>query len=194
MTEGTSYTIWANVTNTIGQNSTALGVQATFYLLAQSGSGSQINIGGSPGSVQFFNYTSNTTVSSTAWPSPVNLPYNHTIRAVVHYNPDRSGNWALWVNATATNEFVSDYKSGGNQAQVAVALNQNPIVNDEIIAAVLLIAIGVIVVIVFLYRRRSSGGSSKSSKGSSSGKSGGDRGKDKDKEKDKDKKDEDDDE
>lgn len=169
MTDGDSYTIWANITNTVGENSTALNVQATFYLLPPSGSGNKVIIGGSPASVEFYNYTSNTTISATPWPAPVNLPYNHTVRAVIQYNPSISGNYNVWINATASNEFVSDYANGANTAEVAVTLNANPLTTDLIYAAIAVVVIIVIVGLVWYTRfRGKSGTSSKSSKGTSS--------------------------
>src|SRR5579871_440318 len=174
MTDGSSYTIWANITNTVGKNSTANGVSAVFYLLPPSGSGSKIIIGGSPGSVEFYNYTSNTTISATAWSGPVNLPYNHTVRAVIQFNPSQTGNYNLWVNATATNEFVSDYANGANTAQVAVTLNANPLTQDLIYVAIVVVVILVIGGLVWYTRFRGrSGSSSKSSKGTSGSSSKG---------------------
>ncbi len=169
MTDGSSYTVWANITNTVGQNSTALGLSAVFYLLPPSGSGNKVTIGGSPGSVAFYNYTSNTTVSASAWAGTVNLPYNHTVRAVIQFNPSQTGNYNLWVNATATNEFVSDYANGANTAQVAVTLNANPLTQDLIYVAIAVVAILVIGGLIWYTRFRGrSGSSSKSSKGTSS--------------------------
>ncbi len=176
MTDGTSYTVWVNVTNTIGQNSTALGTQVRFYLLPPSGVGSGTTMGDSPGSVQFYNYTTNTTLASSPWPtSSIDLKYNHTVRAVIHFNPSSTGTFDLWANASAANEFISDYKTGANQMHVSVTLNQNPIVLYEEIAAVIGVAVVIIVVIIF-WRRRSSGPKT-GGKPSGSGKSGSDKSK-----------------
>jgi hypothetical protein len=173
VTDGSTYTVWANVSNTIGKNSTAQGVQVRFYLLPPSGTGTGSNIGGSPGSVQFYNYTSNTTVSSTPWNGPVNLPYNKTVRAVISWKPATTGTYDLWVNATAANEFVSSYAGGTNQEHVAVTLNQNPIVGDEEIAGVVAAAVAVIVIIVLLWRRRTTVRTTKTTtKTTTSGKGG----------------------
>jgi len=179
MTGGSSYTIWVNVTNTLGQNSTAANVQVRFYLLAPSGSGAGANIGGSPASVQFYTYVTNTTVSSTPMVPPINLSYNHTIRAQISFSPGLVGSYDLWVNATASNEFVSDYRNGANQAHVGVTLNQNPIVLYEEIAAVGVVAAVIIAAVILFYRRRVSGGgkSTKPSTGST-GKGGLERPKD----------------
>jgi hypothetical protein len=170
MNEGSSYTVWANITNTVGQNSTAMNLSVLFYLLPPSGSGSQVVIGGSPTSVLFYNYTSNTTTSSVPWGGAVDLPYNHTVRAQISYNPGLSGNYDLWVNATATNEFVSDYANGANTAQVPVTLNQNQLSTDLIYVVIGVVAV-IVIVGLFLYLRRRDRPSSsgKSSKGTSGG-------------------------
>lgn len=178
MTDGTTYTIWANVTNSLGKNSTALNVSVRFYLLPPSGSGSPITIGGSPASVQFYNYTSNTTVSSAPIATGLtSLKWNHTVRAVITWNPDRQGSYDLWVNATASNEFPGQYVNGANTAKVPVTLNPNPLTQDLEYAA-----IGAAVVIIiggawYILRRRSRGGSAAKSKSSTTGKSGLERGK-----------------
>lgn len=175
MTDGSTYTVWVNVTNTIGQNSTAEGVAVLFYLLPPSGSGSPIAIGGSPGSVKFFNYTSNTTTNATPFATgSASLKWNHTVRAEISFTPARQGSWSLWVNATATNEFPQSYKSGANTAHVAVQLNANPLTTYEEIAAIAAVAVLVIVAVYFLvYRPRMKGGATTST---TSGKRGLERG------------------
>jgi len=179
MTDGSSYTIWANVTNTLGKNSTALGLQVRFYLLPPSGVGSGTTIGGSTASVQFYNYTSNTTISSSPTATgTMNLVYNKTVRAVISFTPSSSGTFDLWVNASASNEFISDYKIGSNQASITVTLNPNPIVLDEEIGGVVAVIVVLIVVLVLYSRRGSSKSSSKGgSKSSGSGKSTSDKSK-----------------
>ncbi|HYK93361.1 MAG TPA: PKD domain-containing protein [Thermoplasmata archaeon] len=179
MTDGTSYTIWVNVTDSLGKNSTAQNVSVRFYLLPPSGSGSPINIGGSPGSVQFFNYTSNTTVSSSpSFTGLATIKYNHTLRAEISWNPDRTGTFDLWVNATASNEFPGTYSNGANTAKVSVTLNPNPTTQYLQYAAIGGAVVVIIGVAWYLLRRRSRGGSAP--KGKSSGtasKSGLERGK-----------------
>jgi len=174
MTDGKSYTVWVNVTNTIGKNSTAENVQVLFYLLPPSGSGSPIAVGGSPGSVQWFGYTNGTVNTTSAGTGTVSIRWNETLRAQVTVNPARTGNWDIWANATATNEFAANYAAGGNQAHVAVTLNQNPIVQYEEYGAIAAVAIVVIVAIVLFLRRRTAGPSTKAS--SSGGKAGLERG------------------
>ncbi len=176
MTGGSSYTVWVNVTNTIGKNSTANDLAVRFYLLPPSGSGSGTTIGGT---VEFYNYTSNTTIASSPIPSPVNLVYNHTVRAVIRYSPSSTGTFDLWANATASNEFVSDYRNGANTAHVSVSLNPNPLVLYEEVGAGVAVAALAIVLVLVWYRRRTSGGGAKPAKsGAPSSKSGLERGKD----------------
>ena len=178
MTDGSSYTVWVNVTNTLGKNSTAMGVQVLFYLLPPSGGGSPIPIGGAPGSVQFYNYTSNTTIASAPFATgTANLAYNITVRAVVSFTPARQGTWDLWANATAANEFQANYAQGANQAHTQVTINPNPLQTYELYGAIAIVVVVVIVAIALYWRARirpkPSGGKS------SSGKSGGGDAKDK---------------
>jgi PKD domain len=182
MTDGSTYTVWVNVTNTIGANSTAENVAVLFYLLPPSGSGNQIAVGGSPGSVVWYGYSNQTngTVNTTsAGTGTISIPFNETFRAEIQFKPARTGNWDLWANATASNEFAANYAAGGNQAHVAITLNANPIVQDEEYIAIAAVIIIAIVAIVLFYRRRTSTPTSKSS-GSKSGLERGGSKKDKD--------------
>ncbi|HKV90392.1 MAG TPA: PKD domain-containing protein [Thermoplasmata archaeon] len=171
MTDGTSYTIWANVTNTIGKSSNATDVAALFYLLPSSGSGTPIAIAGSPSSVKWYGYTNGTVNSTLAGTGTITIPYNHTFRAVIQWTPVRSGTWALWVNATAANEFPGNYVSGVNQAHVAITLKPNPLSQVELYGGIAAVAIILIVAIALWFRRRGAAPSTKSS-----GKSGLERG------------------
>jgi PKD domain len=187
LTAGSSSTYWANVTNTIGTNSTATGVQVRFYILPPSGSGSPIGIGNSPASVSFWNYTSTGALNSTPQGTgSTTLKFNHTIRAMVTWTPARTGTWSLYVNATAANEFAGSY--GPNVAHVQINLNPNPTTQYEEYGAIAGAVILVIIAIVVFYRRRSGRSSTKST---SSGRSGLLRGGSKKDEKDKDADDED---
>lgn len=172
MNDGSSYTVWVNVTNTLGKNSTAEGVRVAFYLLPPSGSGSPINIGGSPNSVQFYNYTSNTTIASAPFATgSTNLAYNITVRAVITFTPGRQGTFDIWANATATNEFEANYAQGSNQAHTQVTLNANPITNYEIYGGAAIIVVVLVVAFVLYWRRRARprSASGKSTSGSKSG-------------------------
>ncbi|HEV2166514.1 MAG TPA: hypothetical protein VGS23_06025, partial [Thermoplasmata archaeon] len=169
MTDGSTYTIWANVTNIGGNTSIARNISVQFYLLPPSGSGVPISIGGSPGSVKFFNWQNKTIVSSSANATGVlpTLAYNHSVKVEIQFTPGRTGTWDLWVNATAQNEFGPDYTSKENQQHVQVVLNANPIVADEEYAAIGGAAVLVIVLIVLLLRRKRA--PKPSGKGSGSG-------------------------
>jgi hypothetical protein len=169
MTDGTTYTIWANVTNLGGANSTADNVTVRFYLLPPSGSGSQDIIGGSPGSVKFYAWHDNATPSSPNSTGSGTIPYNHTYKVEIQFDPDRTGTWDVWVNATASNEFAPDYTSGQNQAHVQVTLNQNPIIGLETDLAIVGAVVVVIALIVFFFWRRGRARSGGGGKASSSG-------------------------
>jgi hypothetical protein len=171
MTDQSSYTVWVNVTNTLGQNSTAMGVQVRFYLLPPSGSGTPISVGGSPNTVQFYNYNNATGVvaSSANATGSINLKYNETVRAQISFNPARTGTWELWANATAINEFTGDYATGGNQAHVSVSLVANPIVLDEEIGAGVVIVLALIFLLVYWFYLRPRQGRSTSSSRSDRG-------------------------
>lgn len=175
MTGGSSYTVWVNVTDTIGKNSTCQNLAVRFYLLAPSGSGSGTTIGGT---VQFYTYVTNTTINGTAEPTPLNLVYNKTVRAQTSFSPSSTGSFDLWANATCSNEFSSDYRNGANTAHVGVTLNPNPIVQIEEIVVGVVIAAAAIALIVFYFRRSRGGSSSKGAKsGAGPARSGLERGK-----------------
>ncbi len=153
LTDGDSYTVWANVTNTLGQNSTAQNVSVLFYLLPPSGSGSQIALGGGASNVVFYGYTNGTVNSTEYGKGLVSLKYNITIRAEISFTPTRTGTWSLWVNATASNEFEGDYASGGNEAHVTVSINPNPLTVDLEYGAVAAAVIAILVIAFLVYRR-----------------------------------------
>lgn len=156
MNAGTSYTIWVNVTVGGGTKAVATNVQVAFYLQAPSGSGSPnfiVNAGSS--AVQFYNYTGGV-VNPTPWATGTipSLAFGATVRAVISWTPGPVGNWILYANATASNEFSADYIHGPNLASTPITVNQNPInlyIEYAIIAAV---AVIIIVLLVFLFRRR----------------------------------------
>lgn len=168
MTQGSDYTVWVNVTDTIGQNSTATATTVQFYLLPPSGTGSRILIAGSPNSVKFYNYTNGVLDTTPIATGSVDIHWNQTVRAEITFNPGRTGTFDLWANATCSNEFASDYAAGGNQAHVQVQLNANPITTYETYAAVIVAVVAVIVVAVIIWRR----GGIRSSRGGAKGTSG----------------------
>jgi hypothetical protein len=172
MNEGTSYTIWGNVTNTIGNQSTAVNVSAEFYLTGTSGSGTRIDLQ-SPNSVQWYNYT-NGVVASTPFATGLlpKLAYNETVRAQITWDPSRTGTFSLTLNATCPNEFSGNY--GPNVESQLVTLNPNPTTTLLIDLGIFAAVVVVILVLVLLYRRNRRGPSDR--KGSSSSKSGLERG------------------
>lgn len=163
MTAGTSYTISVNVTDLFGLNSTAMSTTVRFYLLPPSGTGSPINIGGSPSTVQFFLWSGKSLASTANATGQVDIKWNQTYKAVIQFDPSRTGTWELWASANATNEFAANYQNGANQAHVQVNLNPNPIVLEEEVAGVIAVAAAVIAGGIYYFRRR---GSKPVSKGS----------------------------
>jgi hypothetical protein len=155
MTDQSTYTIWCNVTNTVGKNSTATNVVVGFYLLPNSGVGTPIYIGGSTSSVKFYNVTNGTVGTTPIATGSVNLPYNKTVRAEISFTPARTGDFQLYANATASNEFYGDYVSGANLAHVGVTLKVNPTVQAEEYGAIAVAAVVVIVALILYLRQRS---------------------------------------
>ena len=151
---GTTYTFWVNVTAGGGSRSVAQGVQVTFYLTSPTGT-SRTYIGGSPASVQWFNYTSgavNTAPFATG--TLVNMTYNTTYRALITWSPGTTGNFVLYANVTATNEWSGNYNHGPQQISQSITVHPNPTTQlleyVAIAAAVIIVIFG----IIFLYRRR----------------------------------------
>jgi hypothetical protein len=173
VTDGSSYTIWANLTNTVGKSSVAENVTVLFYLLktGQTGIGTVI---GSGNQVKFYNYTSGA-VDSTPIATGVlpTLAYNATVRVQFSWTPGITGSYNLFANASATNEFSGSV--GPNVASTPVTLNANPIQQDYLYAEIGGVAVAVIIVIVFYvgYWRPRHTGSSRTSSTSRSGLSRG---------------------
>ncbi len=170
MTDGSGYTIWANVTNTVGKNSTAFDVSVSFYLLNSGGTGSRQNVG-SASQVQFYGYTNgvlNTTLLATG--VLPKLAWNQTVRAEIHWTPGvAAGSYSLYVNATATNEFPANY--GPNVASVPVSIAASPYANlVEYVVIVVIAAFAILVVVYMLRKQRNRPASS--GRGSSSGSKG----------------------
>jgi hypothetical protein len=156
-TAGTSKTIWVNVTvGPTGTNKpTAKGIQVSFYLLNPSGTGSRTYVGGSPGSVKFYNYTGGVVNSvSFATGTIGSLAWNTTVRAEISWNPSTTGNFILYANASAQNEFAGDYNSGPQTVSQSITVNPNPTTQLLEYGAIAAVVIVVIALIVLLYRRR----------------------------------------
>ena len=170
---GSSATYWVNVTVGGGTKSTALNVQVSWYFTSPGGT-SRTYIGGSPTSVTFYNYTSKGVVNTVALgkASIPSVAYNVTLRAVFTWTPSKTGNFELYANATASNEFQGDYSSGTNVASTAITVNPNPVTQALEYIAIGVAVVAVILAIIFYVRRR--GGPRKTAK--TSGKSGLERG------------------
>ena len=182
--EGSSYTYWVNVTVGGGTKSTAQSIEVTWYITSPGGT-ARTYIAGSPGSVTFYNYTSKGVVNpiSMTTGSIASLPYNTTVRAVIHWTPGSTGNFQLYANATASNEFVGDYSSATNVASMSITVSPNPttqLLEYVAIAAAVIVAIALI--ILYVRRRGGRGKASKSTSGRSGLERGGKRAEDEDEE------------
>jgi PKD domain len=186
VTAGTSYTIWVNVTVGGGPQAVANNVTVSFYTLSPSGTGSRNLVGGSPGSVQFYQYTGgvlNSTLLATG--TLPTLAHNKTVRAQISWNPSSTGNFVLYANVSASNEYAGDYLNGPQTVSQSITVNPNPTTQLLIDVGIAAAAIAAILLIVFFLRRRSR----KAASPKSSGRSGLER-----KSRDEDDEDEDDDE
>ncbi len=154
LTDGTTYTFWVNVTIGGGLKAVAKDVTVSFYILSATGSGSKTYFSGSPGSVQFYNYTSkgvaNTTVLATG--SVPTVAFNKTLRAVITWNPGVTGNFILYANASASNEANSSYGTA-NIASLAISVKANPTTQLLEYGGIAAAVIIVIVALVWWYRR-----------------------------------------
>jgi PKD domain len=174
---GTSYTIWVNLTAGGGAKSTAQNVTVSFYLTSPTGT-SRTYIGGSPSSVKFYNFTSgvvNTVPFATGLIA--SMVYGTTYRAEIQWTPSSTGNFVLYANVTASNEYSGNYINGPQTLSQSVTVNPNPTTQLLEYVAIAVAVIVVIFLIVVLYRRRT--GRSGTTKSSSGGRSGLERGKSK---------------
>ncbi len=155
---GTTYTFWVNVTTKAasGKVAVANGVQVTFYLTSPGGTSRTI-IAGSPGSVTFYNYTSGGVANALVDTGTVaSLAYNQTLRAQIRWTPGTTGNYDLYANATATNQFSGNLGQA-NVAQVSITVNPNPTTQLLEYVAIGVAVVVVLGLIIFYYRRRSRG-------------------------------------
>jgi hypothetical protein len=151
---GTSQTIWVNITVGGGTLAVAKNVTVKFYTLSPTGSGNPNYIGGSPGTVTFYTYSGGV-VNATASATGVlpTLAYNHTVRAQIQWSPGTTGNFVLYANASAQNEYAGDYINGPQTVTQSITVNPNPTTTLLIDVGIVVAVILVIVVIVFLYTR-----------------------------------------
>ncbi|MGA8092550.1 MAG: PKD domain-containing protein [Thermoplasmata archaeon] len=163
ISDGSSVTYWVNITVGGGSKAVADDVSVAFYLLSPSGGGSPNYIGGSPGSVQFFNYTSPGVVNTVSFAtgSIASLAYNTTVRAVVTWTPGITGNYVLYANVTAANEFSGDYTNGPNVATMSISIGPNPTTQLLEYVAIGVAVVVVILLLILYYRRRTGKGGAK---------------------------------
>ncbi len=169
LTAGSTYTFWVNVTVGGGAKSVAQNVRVVFYLLSAGGSGSQITIAGSPTSVKFYNYTSANVINTTSFATGVvsSLAFNKTVRAEITWTPARTGNYNLYANATASNEFSGSYHGGPNVASpigITISPNSTTVLLEY---AAIGVAVVVVILLLILYYRRRTGKSGAKAGGTS---------------------------
>jgi Protein of unknown function (DUF1416) len=159
LTAGTSYTFSVNVTDGIGTKSVANNVQVNWYYTSPGGTG-RTYIAGTPGSVKFYNYTSPGVPNSSPFAvgSIASLAYNKTVLAVISWTPVHTGNYQLYANVTAMNEFAGDYSSNTNVATMPITVSPNPTTQLLEYVAIGAAVVVVLLLIIFYYRRRSGRG------------------------------------
>jgi len=165
LTQGKSATFWVNVTNQGGSKSTADSVAVVWYVKSASGTGADKYIT-SP--TTFYNYSSGTPVS-VPWAKsvPVDLGKNHTVRAVMTWTPSFTGNYVLYANATATNEFHPDYHGSSSVAALSISIHTNPATEALEYGAIAAVVIVAIVLLIWWTRRpsRKAGGGRSTGRG-----------------------------
>jgi len=164
---GTSYTIWVNLTAGGGTKSTATNVIVVFSLTSPTGT-THSSIAGSPGSVQFYNYTGgvvNTVPTATG--SVASMAYGTTLRAVIHWTPSSTGNFVLYANVSSSNGYIGNYASGVVSQPITVNPNPTTQLLEYVVIAVVVVV--VILLIVIFYRRRTGRGATGRTTGRSSG-------------------------
>jgi hypothetical protein len=159
LTAGTSYTFSVNVTDGIGTKSVANNVQVNWYYTSPGGTG-RTYIAGTPGSVKFYNYTSPGVPNSSPFAvgTIASLAYNKTVLAVITWTPVHTGNYQLYANVTASNEFAGDYTSNTNVATMPITVSPNPTTQLLEYVAIGVAVVVVLLLIIFYYRRRSGRG------------------------------------
>ena len=176
LTDGSTYSFWVNVTVGGGVKAVATTIVVQFYLLSSTGTGSKTYLAGSPSSVEFYNYTSKGVVNATAYSkgSYASLAYNRTVRAEITWDPGVTGNFILYANATAANEYAGDYGTA-NIASLSITVKANPTTELIEYGLIALAVVVVIAVLILWYRRGKSPRRAAASKGST-GKGGLERG------------------
>lgn len=175
LTEGQSYTFSFNVTNTGGKSSTAKNVTVAWYLLSPSGTGARKYISTT---TYFYNVSKGVINTTTPYVGKVpGLAPNKTVLARMTWSPGFSGNYIIYGNVTATNEYTPDYKGAPNVVSMSIALKVSTttqlIEYGGIGAAIVLGLVG----LIWWWRRPSRrGGAGKAAKATPASKSGLERG------------------
>ena len=165
LTDGSSSTYSVNVTVGGGAKSVATNIQVTWYITTPGGT-SKTLIAGSPASVKFYNYTSPGVPNSVpfATGSVASLAFNKTVLAVISWTPVLNGNYQLYANITASNEFAGDYQAGTNVGTMPITISPNPTTQLLEYVAIGAAVVVVLLLIILYYRRRSGrGGTAKTS-------------------------------
>jgi hypothetical protein len=77
-----------------------------------------------------------------------------TYRAQITWTPTSTGNFVLYANATASNEYSGNYNNGPQVISQSITVNPNPTTQLLEYVAIIVAVIAVILAIFFLYRRR----------------------------------------
>ncbi len=156
LSAGSSYTFWVNVTTGGGVKAVAQNVTVAFYTTSPGGV-SRNSIAGSPASVKFYNYTSpgvpNTSPFATG--TVASLAYNVTVRAVITWSPVITGNYNLYANASASNQFLGSSSTPNVSVPLALTINPNPTTQLLEYVAVGVAAVAIVLGLILWYRRRS---------------------------------------
>ena len=175
LTQGDSYTFSFNVTNTGGAKSFAKTVTVAWYLLSPSGTGSRKYISVT---TSFYNVSKGVINTTTPYVGSIpSLAANKTVLARMTWSPGFSGNYVIYGNVTATNEYIANYNGAPNVVSMSIGIKVSTLTElieyGGIAAAVIL----VLVAIIWWYRRPSrKGGSGKPLKPAPASKSGLERG------------------
>lgn len=170
LTQGDSYTFWVNVSNTGGNKSSATSVTVSWYLLSPSGTGSKKYVSATTVFYTLSKGAVNTSVPAVSGTYPALAP-GKTLRAQISWSPSFSGNFIIYANVTATNEYTPDYHGGSNVASQSIAIKVNPTTQALEYGGIAAAVIVAIVALVWWYRRpaRGKGGSTKGTPSSKSG-------------------------
>ncbi len=155
LVQGTSYTYWINVTTGGGSKAVGYNITVSWYLLSPSGTGARKVVVPSS-DVLFYNYSSpgvvNTTVAYKGlYPA---LALNKTVRAEITWTPGLTGNYNLYANVSASNEYAANYNSGPQTVVLAIAISPSPLSQALIYIVIAAVVIVLIVFAVYWYRRR----------------------------------------